>query len=133
MEVTMKLLKVAVCLFPALILLSAWSHAQDPGWPRKIVKQGGILIAYQPQVDDWKDFHTIVWRQAFQLTPTGSKQVIGAATMTGTTLVDQEQHMVAVQSVQVTNVYFPSLDPVAAASMDQLFRTFVPPEINVSL
>jgi hypothetical protein len=65
-----------------LILLlagSTFSFAQDPGWPRKNVNQGGTVISYQPQVDDWKDFTTITWRQAFQLTPTGGKQVIGAA------------------------------------------------------
>lgn len=64
------------------LLLSVSMLAQDPGWPRKNAKAGGTLISYQPQVDDWKDFRTLTWRQAFQLTPVGGKQVVGAATMT---------------------------------------------------
>lgn len=58
---------------------SAW--AQDPGWPRKLVKPGGTVIVYQPQVDDWQNFTDIKWRAAFQLTPTGGKQVVGAAAL----------------------------------------------------
>src|SRR5260370_39453358 len=50
------------------------SLAQDPGWPRQLVKPGGKLIVSQPQVDDWNNFTDIKWRQAFQLTPTGGKR-----------------------------------------------------------
>jgi hypothetical protein len=39
------------------------------GWPGKLEKPGGTVIAYQPQVDEWKDYADITWRQAFQLTP----------------------------------------------------------------
>jgi hypothetical protein len=69
----------------ALMLLAPFTPAQDPGWPRQIVKPGGTLIIYQPQIDEWKDFTTITWRQAFQLTPTGGKQVVGAVSFNGTT------------------------------------------------
>jgi len=77
-----------------LLAVSASVFAQDPGWPRKLQKTGGTVIAYQPQVDDWKDFTNITWREAFQMTPTGGKQVIGAATFTGTTNVDHDKHTV---------------------------------------
>jgi hypothetical protein len=56
-----------------LMSLAPPTPAQDPGWPRQIVKPGGTLIIYQPQVDNWKDLITITWRQAFQLTPTGGR------------------------------------------------------------
>lgn len=115
------------------LLLSVSMLAQDPGWPRKNAKAGGTLISYQPQVDDWKDFRTLTWRQAFQLTPVGGKQVVGAATMTGTTIVDNDRHMVVIQSIQVTRTFFPSLDPAKSAQMDQLLRSFVPPMVNISL
>jgi hypothetical protein len=54
----------------------AW--AQHPGWPRKLVKPGGTVIVYQPQVDDWQNFTDIKWRAAFQLTPSGVDQKIRA-------------------------------------------------------
>ncbi len=79
----------------------------------QMCSQVALLSLISPKVDDWKDFTTIRWRQAFQLTPTGGKQVIGAATFTATTNVDTEKHMVALYGIQVTNTYFPSLDPLS--------------------
>lgn len=116
-----------------LIVLSILGFAQDPGWPRQSNQSGGTLVSYQPQVDDWKDFNTLRWRQAFELTPTGGKKVIGAATLTGTTIVDNDKHMVAIDGIQVIDTYFPSLDPAAKASMDQLLRSFVPSNTTLSL
>jgi hypothetical protein len=123
------LIKVA-----ALVLsLSTLTSAQDPGWPRKHVQSGGTLISYQPQVDSWKDFKEITWRQAFQLTPTGGNEVIGAATLTAATTVDNDKHMVAIYGIQVTNTYFPSLDPATTADMDKLLRSFIPATFSISL
>ena len=116
-----------------LLAFSASVFAQDPGWPRKLEKPGGIAIVYQPQVDEWKDYSTINMRVAFQLTPIGGKQVIGAATMTGNTNVDKDKHMVFIYGIKVTNTYFPSLDEGTSARMDQLFKTFVPEVFNISL
>ena len=119
--------------FLVLMVSAKGLLGQDPGWPRQNVQAVGTLIEYQPQVDDWKDFAHITWRQAFQLTPTDGKQVIGAATLTGNTDVDNEKHMVVIYGIQVTNTYFPNLDPATTAKMDQLVRTFVPPVVNISL
>jgi hypothetical protein len=116
-----------------VLLLAATTPAQDPGWPRQILKPGGILILYQPQVDAWNDFTNVTWRQAFQLTPTGGKQVVGAMSLNGTTSVDNETHMVLFYNINVLNTYFPSLDPAATAQMNQLVRTFVPPYVNIAL
>ena len=30
------------------------AFSQDPGWPRQITNQGGTLVYYQPQADDWQ-------------------------------------------------------------------------------
>ena len=124
------------CLFGVfVVILAACScvFAQDPGWPRQIVKPGGTLVIYQPQIDDWQSFTNITWRQAFQLTPTGGKQVVGAASFQGTTSVDNETHMVLFYNFNVLNTYFPSLPPSVTPQMDQLFRTFIPPYVNISL
>jgi len=116
-----------------MLAVSASVFAQDPGWPRKLPKPGGTVIAYQPQVDDWKDFTNITWRQAFQITPTGGKQVIGAATFNGKTTVDNDKHMVVIFEIKVIDTFFPSLDEAASAKIDQLFKTFVPEVVNISL
>jgi hypothetical protein len=116
-----------------VLTVSSYVWAQDPGWPRQIVKPGGTLIIYQPQVDDWKNFTDITWRQAFQLTPSGGKQIVGAALFEGATEVNTETHTVFIDNLRVLNTYFPSQDPATSAQMNQLFRTFLPPTVNISL
>ncbi len=120
--------------FLAIILTAGTSTwAQDPGWPRKLVKPGGTVIIYQPQVDDWQNFTDIKWRQAFQLTPTNGKQVVGAASFEGTTEVNTDTHTVFMFNIQVLNTYFPNQDPATSAQLDQLIRSFVPLTFNASL
>jgi len=116
-----------------ILAVSASVFAQDPGWPRKLQKPGGTVIAYQPQVDNWKDFTNITWRQAFQMTPTGGKQVIGAATFNGKTTVDNDKHMVVIFEIKVIDTFFPSLHESASAKIAQLFKIFVPEVVNISL
>jgi hypothetical protein len=123
---------IAGCLV-LLLAETASVFAQDPGWPRRIVKPGGTVLAYQPQVDEWKDFKAITWRQAFEMTPKGGKPVVGAATFTGTTAVDKDKHLVVIQNITVTHSYFPSLDEATSAKMDQLIKSFVPPVIDIAL
>ncbi|HTP69506.1 MAG TPA: hypothetical protein VMJ35_11430 [Dongiaceae bacterium] len=118
----------------AVLLMTLAAFGQDdPGWPRKHVQPTGTLVNYAPQVDDWKDFTNLTWREAFQLTPTGGKMVIGAATLKGTTNVDNEKHTVVIYGIEITNTYFPDLDPSQVPQMDQLLRSFVPPVVTISL
>ena len=130
---TMKCMTFITGFVVLLLTVSVPGFAQDPGWPRKLEKPGGTGIVYQPQVDEWKDFTDITWREAFQMTPTGGKQVIGAATFNGKTNVDKDKHMVVIFEIKVINTYFPSLDEASSAKMDQLFKTFVPEVVNISL
>jgi len=131
----MRYIKLCLNVLVTVLTLTApeYVRAQDPGWPRQIVKPGGTLIIYQPQVDDWKNFTDITWRQAFQLTPVGGKQVVGAATFEGSTEVNTDTHTVFMSNLRVLNTYFPAQDPSTSAQMGQLFKTFLPPSVNISL
>jgi len=129
----MKLVGTSVGLTVLLLATSVHSFAQDSGWPRQNVQPGGTAISYQPQVDDWQNFSTATWRQAFQLTPTGGKTVVGAAKFRASTTVDNEKHIVTIFGIQVLDTFFPDLDSATSAQMDQLLRTFIPPVVNISL
>jgi hypothetical protein len=118
-------------LFLFTALASAW--AQDPGWPRQIVKPGGTLIAYQPQVDEWNNYTELKWRMAFQLTPSGGKQVVGALSAIASTQVNTDTHMVFLYNINIEHTYFPGQDPGTTAQMDQLVRSFMPETINMAL
>lgn len=91
-------------IIAAVLLWSVVEFTQeDPGWPRKLEQSSGSAIVYAPQVDDWQNFTTLTWRQAFQLTPKGQKMVVGAATFEATTDVDSVSHQVHVHDIRTTN------------------------------
>jgi hypothetical protein len=68
---------IVQCLFGVIVVfgsgtaLAKTDVAGDPGWPREHVRDGNRLLVYQPQVDDWKNFHDLTWRMAVSLTPKG--------------------------------------------------------------
>jgi hypothetical protein len=111
----------------------ASDQSADPGWPREKYSNGTRLLIYQPQVDDWKNFHELTWRMAVSLTPKGGKEVVGVVEMKGNTDVDNVNKVVAITNPEITSTYFPSLDQAAKDKMDQLFKSFVPPTISISL
>jgi hypothetical protein len=112
---------------------NATSVSTDPGWPREHYRDGNRLIIYQPQVDDWKNFQELTWRMAVSLTPKGGKDVVGVVEMKGNTDVDNVNKVVVITNPQITGTYFPSLDQATKEKMDQLFKSFVPPTISISL
>lgn len=107
------------------------SLGQDPGWPRQKSSPAGRLVYYQPQVDSWTDHRTLEFRMAFQLTPAGGKQAVGVLNIQAHTDVNVDARTVLLSNPIITNTNFPSLDAGAAAQMDQLVRTFLPPDSSV--
>src|SRR5205809_2301369 len=112
---------------------AASEQSGDPGWPREKYSNGTRLLIYQPQVDDWKNFQDLSWRMAVSLTPKGGKDVVGVVEMKGNTDVDNVNKLVAITDPQITGTYFPSLDQATKEKMDQLFKTFVPSTLSISL
>jgi len=124
------------CLFVSLALILASvtiSVAQDLKWPRQRVENGNTLVTYQPQVDDWKNFKELDWRMAVELTPKGGKPTVGVVVLKANTEVDNENKMVLINNIKIVHTNFPSMDPATAAQMDQLFRSFLPPFVTITL
>ena len=112
---------------------TAPNQSGDPGWPRERYQNGTRLIIYQPQVDDWKDFQQLTWRMAVSLTPKGGKEVVGVVEMKGHTDIDNVAKVAIITNAQVTGTYFPSLDQATKEKMEQLFKSFVPSTVSISL
>jgi hypothetical protein len=112
---------------------NATSGSTDPGWPREKYSNGSRLIIYQPQVDDWKNFQELTWRMAVSLTPKDGKDVVGVVEMKGHTDVDNVSKVVVITNPEITSTHFPSLDQATTEKMEQLFKTFVPSTISISL
>jgi len=112
---------------------SGSNQSGDPDWPREKYSNGTRLIIYQPQVDDWKNFQDLSWRMAISLTPKGGKTALGVVEMKGNTDIDNVAKVVNITNSQITGTYFPSLDNATKEKMDQLFKSFVPSTLEVSL
>src|SRR4029077_2394113 len=108
-------------------------QSDGSSWPRERYQDGNRLIVYQPQVDDWKNFQDLSWRMAISLTPKAGKTAIGVVEMKGNTSIDNVSKFVLITNPQVTGTYFPSLDQASKEKMDQLFKSFVPSTLEVSL
>ncbi len=114
-----------------VLTLATFSAAQDPGWPRQKTSSAGKLVYYQPQVDEWTSHRNLNFRMAFSLTPTGGKQTVGVVSIHASTDVNVDARTVLLSNPSITDTHFPSLDEAAAAQMDQLVRTFMPPQSSV--
>ena len=137
-------MKIAIALLCALSALAANNltaaesqanspSAADPGWPRQRTNEHGTLVYYQPQVDDWKDFKQLDFRMAFSFTPKGQKEVIGVLVLSANTNVNVDDHSVVLTDFKINQVHFPSLDPEKASKMDQVARSFLPPNHTVTM
>jgi hypothetical protein len=57
----MRRTKICLRVLALICAVCSCAWAQDPGWPRKLVKPAGTVLVYQPQVDDWQNFIDIKW------------------------------------------------------------------------
>jgi hypothetical protein len=127
----MKRLSTLAGLVVSLLVAGSAAFAQDLGWPRTIEQPSGKLVLFQPHVDSWDS--DMVWRQAFQLTPTGGPMRVGAASFQGTSITNTETHIITISATQVTSTFFPGLDGHASAPLVALLGSLVPPAFNLSL
>jgi hypothetical protein len=121
-----------VCTALALACISVAS-AEDPGWPRRVDKDGATLIVYQPQVDSWNNFTDLDGRFAISLTPPAGKPVVGVVVVHGQTDTNAEDDMVTIHDLSVKSTEFPSLNAANAAQMDQLTKAILPQTVDISM
>jgi len=124
-------MKRIISLLILILVLGSICMAQDPGWPRQKTSSAGRLVYYQPQVDSWTNYRDVQFRMAFSLTPTGGKQVVGVVQVKSNTDINMDARTVLLSKSEVTDTHFPSLDSSKADEMDQLLRTFLPPDSSV--
>ncbi len=68
---------IASVLLVLFALLCPVSEAQtpkpvDPGWPRSFSKDGTTILLHQPQIDSWKNYTTMRFRCALEITLQGA-------------------------------------------------------------
>jgi hypothetical protein len=137
-----KNMKIATALVLAIATLTAGNLAAeskssktvmppDPGWPRQRTNEQGRLVYYQPQIDEWKDFKGLAFRMAFTLTPKGQKEIVGIMVLQAQTDVNVDEHSVLLSNFKITEVTLPSVAEEKKPQVDQLVRSFLPPDHTV--
>lgn len=127
--------KAARRLLPAILVLflAGFAAAQDPGWPRQKVVQGATLVYYQPQVDNWANFTKLDLRMAITVTRPGGKTQPGVVTVSAQTDVNLSDHTVVLSYPTITGTFFPSADATKAAQLDELVRSFLSPNMSMTV
>lgn len=115
---------LVAAMFPATLsaqVSSAPANApvKDPGWPRQFTRNGTTLVVYQPQIGTWERFRELTADTAVSITEPGGKPVLGVISWQAETIPNLVDRTVAITNLHVTSARFPSLDPAAAAAMQQ--------------
>lgn len=126
-------MKKVLYLVVLISTLSSSSFAQEAGWPRLKTSSAGKLVFYQPQFAEWKNHTELDFSMAFQLTPAGSKSVVGVANIKARTAANVDDHSVRLSNFLITGTHFPSLDSGTAASMADVLKTFLPAEFATTI
>ncbi len=98
----------------------------DPGWPREFQRNGATLLVYQPQIEGWERFTDLTADTAVSITQPGKKPVLGVISWRAKTAPDLATRTVTINDIQVASARFPSLDPAAAATMQEKLMQVYP-------
>jgi hypothetical protein len=125
-------MKSLAAVFLTFCLITV-SFAQDIGWPREKSSADGTIIYYQPQLDDWKDYRQLEARMAVSIRPKTGQPTVGVVYLRARTDADLETRNVVLSHLEISSTRFPSLDQAGAASMDQLVKTFLSPNVTINI
>jgi hypothetical protein len=124
-----KIFLAAIAAF--LVILSA--SGQDTIWPASRTINSNTLTTYQPQADQWDNFSSLTFRQAFSLQVQNEQPVVGVVKINASTLVDMDNHMVALYNMQLVRLDIPSVDSNDLPKYKEIIYSFIPDSAYLSL
>jgi hypothetical protein len=104
----------------------------DPGWPREFSMENKKLYIYQPQVDEWKDHHTMYLRCAVEIEGVLAEPKFGVAEIEARTIVDQEARTVQLFPTK-RDLRFAGVSEEEQKTLMQAFITIRPPQQNLTV
>jgi hypothetical protein len=115
---------------PALADAPVTEEAPDGGWPRSIqTATGASIVLFQPQVLEWKDQRHMVAMAAVSYTPRGAQSPdLGTIRLESPTSTSVEERMVSFSKIDVTQMYFSSLDKPETQEVLSEIRKSLPKE-----
>ncbi len=112
---------------------AAQAATPAPPWPRVVDLSTGQVMAYQPQIESWKD-NRLAFRAAMAYKADGSKdQAFGVIFATTRTQVDRGTRTVVFEDLDITKIDFPTLPDRGASFTGELRREFAAKVRTMSL
>jgi hypothetical protein len=123
----MKLLQILLLLVPVAI-----GYAQETVWPRSIQAKSGTIILYQPQPEAFVG-NKLTARSAFSYTEDMGEPEFGAVWTEAIVNTDRDSRLVALESIKVTNVKFPTITDTSRLSKFKLLLEREIPKWNLEI
>ena len=80
------------------------------GFPRSFTIKDAVVTIHAPQIDEWKNYETIIARAAVEVSLKGGLQkVVGGIRVRAKSIVDHASHAVIVYDRELLESYFPGL------------------------
>jgi len=106
---------------------STATEARDEGWPRLYTIDGNEIMLHQPQIDEWRNYTTLVARLAASVKLKGAKEpAVGVVELKAATVTNHETRLVTLYKPEITAVRFPGVTPDTAVALEKAVRS-VPP------
>jgi len=105
----------------------------DPGWPRSFSKDGTTIVIHQPQIDSWKNYTTMRFRCAIEVTLQGaSTPEMGVIAAEAETEVHTAANTVVLTDIQPA-IRFPGASPEIAAALTAVVKEALPQKSTLTL
>lgn len=112
------------------------SEGSDPTWPHVYAREGGTLLLYQPQVDEWTNFKEISFRSAVSVQSSAGKKseppVLGVMEVHAKTDTNFSTHLVTLTDPHM-ELRFPGSDPGQAAKAEKFVRDLFAEKKTISV
>jgi hypothetical protein len=109
------------------VLASADDAIEELGWPREYQDDDGVVVLYQPQLDEWTDYTTLTAKSAVSVQFEGNDEFqYGVIYLKATTEVDKEEEEVLLEDFTITKTHFPDIDDEIATKAGNLVTSALP-------
>jgi hypothetical protein len=113
---------ILTVLFLALIFTRPALAAPDP-WPKRFEHPKGIVVMYQPQLEDFKDDKLTARAAVSVKTKEMKTPVFGAVWLSGRVRTDRDTRMATIDEVKVTDAKFPDAKPEQLEKLQTFLNT----------
>ncbi len=106
------LLSALVLVLPLQFLFAKEKDELKLQWPKEIVKNGTVVVLYQPQLESFKG-NILEGRMALSVTPKDSETIFGALWFKAQLATDLDERTALLKKIDITKIHFPNYTDTA--------------------